>query len=83
MYRGRYWSERMFDVVEAVVEVAQAEGWTPGQVALGWLLARDGVTSPLVGASRPSQVREAAGAVSRRLSPESLSRLDEVSRAFG
>jgi 1-deoxyxylulose-5-phosphate synthase len=82
MYRGRYGSERMFDVVEAVVEVAQAEGWTPGQVALGWLLARDGVTSPIVGASRPEQVREAAGAVGRRLSPESLTRLDEVSRVF-
>jgi aryl-alcohol dehydrogenase (NADP+) len=82
MYRGRYWSERMFDVAEAVVEVAQAEGGTPGQVALGWLLARDGVTSPLVGASRASQIREAAGAVGKRLSPESLTRLDEVSRIF-
>jgi aryl-alcohol dehydrogenase (NADP+) len=82
MYRGRYWSERMFDVAEAVVDVAKADGATPAQVALGWLLTRDAVTSPIVGASRPEQVRDAAAAVGKRLSADSLTRLDEVSRVF-
>ena len=82
MYQGRYWADRMFDVAEAVEAVAAAEGLTPAQVALVWLLARDGVTSPIVGASRPGQLRDSAGAVGRRLAEASLARLDEVSRVF-
>ena len=82
MYRGRYWAEPMFDVAEAVVEVATAEGLTPAQVALAWLLGRDGVTGVIVGASRPEQVGEWAGAVGRRLSEVGQTRLDEVSKGF-
>lgn len=82
MYQGRYWSERTFDVAEAVAAVAAAEGLTAAQVALAWLLARGGVTAPVVGASRPEQLRESAAAVGRRLSPDALARLDEVSAAF-
>jgi aryl-alcohol dehydrogenase-like predicted oxidoreductase len=82
MYQGRYWHDPMFQVADVVVEVARAEGWTPAQVALGWLLAKDGVTSAIVGASRPEQLHDAAGAVGRRLGPESLARLDDVSRPF-
>lgn len=82
MYQGRYWSERMFDVAEAVEAVAGAEGLTPAQVALAWLLANDAVTAPIVGASRPEQLRDCAGAVERRLSEESRRRLDESSRVF-
>lgn len=82
MYQGRYWAEPMFDVAEAVVEVATAEGLTPAQVALAWLLGRDGVTGVIVGASRPEQVGKWAGAVGRRLSEVGQARLDEVSKGF-
>lgn len=82
MYQGRYWAEPMFDVAEAVVEVATAEGLTPAQVALAWLLGRDGVTGAIVGASRPEQVGTWAGAVGRRLSEVGQARLDEVSKGF-
>src|SRR5437870_4891620 len=56
MYRARYWSELMFDVAEAVAEVAAELGRTPAQVALAWLLARPDVAVPLVGGSRPEQL---------------------------
>jgi aryl-alcohol dehydrogenase-like predicted oxidoreductase len=82
MYQGRYWSDRMFDVAEAVEAVAAAEGLTPAQVALAWLMRRDGVTSPIVGASRPGQLRECAVAADRGLAEASLARLDETSAAF-
>ena len=82
MYQGRYWSDRMFDVAEAVAEIARAEGLTPTQVALAWLLANDAVTAPIVGASRPEQLRDSAGAVGRALSAESRTRLDDLSRPF-
>jgi aryl-alcohol dehydrogenase (NADP+) len=78
MYQGRYWHDRMFDVAELVVEVARQEGLTPAQVAVAWLLARDGVTSAIVGASRPEQLKDVAGAVDRPLDPRTLARLDEA-----
>jgi aryl-alcohol dehydrogenase-like predicted oxidoreductase len=55
---------------------------TPAQVALAWLLAQEGVTSPVVGASRPEQLKDSVGALDKKLSPDSLRRLDEVSSRF-
>jgi aryl-alcohol dehydrogenase (NADP+) len=83
MYQGRYWQDAMFDVVEAVVDVAEKDGLTPAQVAIAWLLAQPGVTSPIVGASRPEQLRDSVQALDRSLTEESLARLDEVSARFG
>ena len=82
MYQERYWSEAMFTVAEAVEAVARAEGLTPAQVALAWMLDQDAVTAPIVGASRPEQLRDSAGAVGRRLAEPHRARLDEVSRVF-
>src|SRR5438132_1037434 len=56
MYQGRYWSEEMFSVVGTLMQVAEQEGMTPAQAALAWVLSRDAVTSPIVGASRPEQL---------------------------
>jgi aryl-alcohol dehydrogenase-like predicted oxidoreductase len=82
MYRGRYLQDAMFDVADAVVEVARGEGMTPAQVAIAWLLAQEGVTSPIVGASRPEQLQDSVGALEKTLSPEALKKLDEVSVQF-
>jgi aryl-alcohol dehydrogenase-like predicted oxidoreductase len=82
MYRQRYWSDRMFDVAEAVVEVARETGRTPAQVALAWLLMQPGVTAPIVGASRPEQLDDSAAAVGFQLSSEHLDRLAQVSQPF-
>ena len=72
----------MFKVVDSVVEVAKQESMTPGQAALAWILTRDAITAPIVGASRPEQLRESVQALDKRLSPESVERLDEASRSF-
>jgi aryl-alcohol dehydrogenase-like predicted oxidoreductase len=81
-YQRRYWDDRMFDVVEAVTEVARELGASPAQVALAWLLAQPGVTTPIVGASRPEQLDDDVGALRVRLSPEQLDRLARVSQPF-
>jgi aryl-alcohol dehydrogenase-like predicted oxidoreductase len=82
MYRSRYWSDEMFEVAEAVAEVAHEVGATPAQVAVAWLLARPGVTSAIVGASRPEQLEDTAGAVGLQLGAELLDRLDRLSQPF-
>lgn len=82
MYQGRYWSVEMFGVVEALVGVAEAESVTPAQAALAWLLSHPQVTSPIVGASRPDQLRETVKCLEVNLSAESIARLDDASRSF-
>ncbi len=82
MYQGRYWSEEMFGVVEMLVDVARDESMTPAQAALAWLLTGDAVTAPIVGASRPEQLRDTVKSLEVKLSPAAVARLDEASRTF-
>jgi 1-deoxyxylulose-5-phosphate synthase len=82
MYQRRYWSDRMFDVAEAVQEIAAALDASPAQVALAWLLAQPDVTAPIVGASRPEQLADSVGALNLVLTSEHLDRLAQVSQPF-
>ena len=45
--------------------IAQSRGQTLAQLALAWVLRHDAMTSVLIGASRPSQVRDAVAALGR------------------
>ena len=71
--------ERNWRIVEAVGAVAEEAGRTPSQVAINWLLTRPGVAAPIVGARRVEQLEDNLGAVGWRLSPEQMTRLDDVS----
>jgi diketogulonate reductase-like aldo/keto reductase len=62
----------------ALAEIARRRGATPAQVALAWLLRRDG-TIVIPKASRPEHVRENRGALDLALADEDLAALD---RAF-
>jgi aryl-alcohol dehydrogenase-like predicted oxidoreductase len=55
---------------------------TPAQAALAWILERDAITAPIVGASRPDQLRETVQALEKKLSAEGTTRLEEASRTF-
>ena len=77
---GRYFRPEDFDVVERLVEVARTKGVRPAQVALAWLLHKDGVASPIVGPTKLEQLEELAEAVDIRLKPEDMKRLEEPYR---
>ncbi len=49
--------------IRALNEIAQQRGQTLAQMAIAWVLRDGGITSALIGASRPSQVEDCAGAV--------------------
>jgi aryl-alcohol dehydrogenase-like predicted oxidoreductase len=59
--------------------VAAGHDATPAQVALAWLLARPGVSSILIGASKVAQLEDNLGAADLRLTADELARLDEAS----
>ena len=65
-----YYSDADFAVAARVAEVAAARGVKPIQIALAWVLAQPGVTSPIVGASRLEHLDDAAAALDIHLSDE-------------
>ena len=57
--------------------IAQRRGQTLAQMALAWVLRDGGITSALIGASRPSQVEDCAKAVENLdFTPEELAEID-------
>jgi len=75
---GLYYSDADYDVADRVVEVAEARGVAPAQVALAWLLHKPAVTAPIIGATKLEQLDQAVDALSIALSPEEIQRLEEV-----
>jgi aryl-alcohol dehydrogenase-like predicted oxidoreductase len=73
--------ERLYDIVEALVAVAEARGGgvTPAQAALAWLLGRPAVASLIVGARTEGQLAENLKAADLALTAEERARLDAVS----
>jgi len=66
-----------FDVVDAVVEVAAARDVPPAQVALAWLLAKPGVSAPIVGATKKKHLKDALAAEALELSEDEIAALEK------
>ena len=64
-------------VVDRVNEVAAARGIPAAQVALAWMLSKPFVTAPIIGATKPHHLQDAAAAVELELSPEEIAKLEE------
>ncbi|MGA3132947.1 MAG: aldo/keto reductase [Terracidiphilus sp.] len=64
-------------VVDRLGDVAEKRGIPRAQIALAWLLAKPGVTSPIVGASKPHHLEDAVAALSVRLTAEEIALLEE------
>jgi aryl-alcohol dehydrogenase (NADP+) len=73
-----YYQETDFEVVERVVELAERRGVTPAQIALAWLLHQDGVTAPIIGASKMPHLEQAVAASEIELSKDERTYLEEL-----
>jgi aryl-alcohol dehydrogenase-like predicted oxidoreductase len=65
-----------FEIVDVVRALARERDAPPAQVALAWLLARPGVTAPIVGATRLAHLEDALAAVELRLGDAEIARLE-------
>ncbi|MDC0674307.1 aldo/keto reductase [Nannocystis radixulma] len=72
-------TERNWNIVAALDGVARELGRSMAQVALQWVLSRPGVTSVILGATRPEQLEDNLAALEFSLPPELQRRLDEAS----
>jgi 1-deoxyxylulose-5-phosphate synthase len=71
-------ADRDFDVIDRVTAVAAERGVPSAQVALAWLLARPGVTAPIVGATKAAHVEDALAAEELELTASEIARLEEL-----
>ena len=71
--------EKLWNIVDVIVETARARGVSGAQVALSWLLGRPGVTSLIIGGRSEAQFKDNLAAADLMLSQEERKRLDDVS----
>ncbi len=72
--------ESLYDVVDAIDEVARETGKSVPQIALNWLLQRPTVSTLVIGARNETQLRANLDAVGWNLTPEQMGTLDAASR---
>ncbi len=71
---------RAFAVVDAMRPIAARHQASVAQVALAWLLGRPQVSSVIIGAKTPEQLRDNLGACALELGVEDLQALEAVSK---
>jgi aryl-alcohol dehydrogenase-like predicted oxidoreductase len=64
-------------VVERVAELAEKQGVPRVHIALAWLLQKQPVTAPIIGATKISHLEDAIGALSVKLTQEEVAYLEE------
>jgi aryl-alcohol dehydrogenase-like predicted oxidoreductase len=63
-------------VVDRLGQVADERSVPRAQIALAWMLSKHAITSPIVGATKPNHLQDAAAAVSLRLTAEEIASLE-------
>jgi len=76
---GEYLNPRGHAILDALDDVAARHHAAPAEIALTWLLARDGVTAPIASATSVKQVESFARAAALALSDADLARLNAAS----
>ncbi|NHN61105.1 MULTISPECIES: aldo/keto reductase [Halorussus] len=77
-FEESYLTEANFDVHDELDAVAEEVGATPAQTSLAWLMHREGVTAPIVGARTVDQLEENLAASEIDLSDDQVQRLAEA-----
>jgi voltage-dependent potassium channel beta subunit len=77
-FMERFMRDDLLEAVQALRPLADELGITMAQLAVAWVLREPGVSSAIVGASRPEQVDENVAASGVELPPETLSRIDDI-----
>ncbi|MBA3388308.1 MAG: aldo/keto reductase, partial [Rubrobacter sp.] len=70
--------DKLYDIIDVLVEIADSRGVSAAQVSLAWLLGRPGVASVIVGARTEEQLEDNLKAADLELSEDERRRLDEV-----
>jgi aryl-alcohol dehydrogenase-like predicted oxidoreductase len=78
VYQSRYWDQAQLEAVAALAERARGYGHSLASVAVAWVLSQAGVTSAIVGASRPEQLEATLTGAELELDEDLKRACDEV-----
>jgi len=76
---AQYLNPRGLGILAALDDVAAGHKATPAQVALAWLVARPGITAPIVSATSVEQLHDVLAAARLQLSAQDVAQLDAAS----
>jgi aryl-alcohol dehydrogenase-like predicted oxidoreductase len=71
--------DRVFRIVDVLLEIGTERNASAAQVALNWVVSRPAVSTVIVGARNEAQLADNLAAVSWRLTADEIARLDAVS----
>jgi 1-deoxyxylulose-5-phosphate synthase len=77
-FMGRAMDQELLERVQQLRPIAEELGLSMAQLALAWVLREENVASAIIGASRPEQIEDNAGASDVELGSETLVRIDEI-----
>jgi aryl-alcohol dehydrogenase-like predicted oxidoreductase len=72
LYRERYWQHAQHEAVQELQKALAPRKRSLIQVAVAWVLAQPGITSAIVGASKPEQLDDSLAAIQLTLEPQEL-----------
>ena len=72
-----YYQESDYVVVDRITELAKKRGIPNAQIALAWMLHKPGISSPIIGATKPNHIEDAIKAVEVKLTDEEVKYLEE------
>ena len=78
LYRERYWEQAQLEAVQRLQKLLEARGKSLLSAAIAWVLAQPGITSAIVGASKPEQLDESLAAVKVTLDAEEREACDRA-----
>lgn len=74
----RRYTDAALEAVEQLMPLAEARNVSLSQLALAWVMNREGVTSPIIGPRTMEQLEDNLGAGEIELSAGELERIDEI-----
>lgn len=77
-FKNRYLTKENLAKFRALDRLAKAKKCTMAQLALAWNLREPTISSCIIGASRPEQVKENVGAIKVKLSADDLDRIEDI-----
>lgn len=75
---GLYYNDADFKIADRVAEVAARRSVTGSQIALAWILHKEGVVSPIIGASKMEHLEQSVAALDIRLDEAEMKALEEL-----
>jgi aryl-alcohol dehydrogenase-like predicted oxidoreductase len=74
----RWLQDEVLTAVQNLLQIADNEGLTMGQLAIAWVLQNSNVSSAIIGATKPAQIKENVKASGVKLSSETMAAIDKA-----